>query len=406
MRGVRGRLAPWLFAIAYLTLPSTAGAQDRAPSPPAEPGSELQVYVMTMGQGDPIWERFGHNALGIRDARTNTNLVYNWGVFRFTEADFLPRFLRGEMRYSVEAYDAGLTVAYYQSVNRSVGIQELDLTPAQRVAVRDYVEWNAREENKYYRYDYFSDNCSTRVRDVLDRALGGALRRQFDTIPSGRTFRDDARRLTESDVLYTGIDIGLGTPSDRQMTQWEAMFVPMTFRDLLRSARVTAPDGARRPLVASEGVVFTATRTPEPAAPTNRQLPFLLIGSGIAALLFVVGVIAPTAGRSLAATWCALAGVLGLLILGLWTLTRHVWAYENVNLLYFNPLWFGVAWIVARRAAPGPRARRFLLICAGLAAVGVVLGALRWPQASEQVALLVLVPHAMVLATVWRRVRA
>ncbi|MBC7896798.1 MAG: DUF4105 domain-containing protein, partial [Cytophagaceae bacterium] len=350
-------------ALALGTLHLGAQAAPIAPAVTEVPGSELEIYVMTMGQGDPIWERFGHNALGIRDRATNTNVVYNWGVFRFADGDFLPRFIRGDTRYSVEGYDAALTVAYYESVNRGVEIQELDLTPAQKLAIREYVEWNAREENKYYRYDYFGDNCSTRVRDVIDRALAGTLRQQFDTIPSGLSFRDEARRLTEGDILYTGIDIGLGSPSDRQMSQWEAMFIPMTFRDLLRSVKVTGTDGAVRPLVSAERVVFKSTRMPEPATHADHQLAFLLIGCGIAGLFFVVGALIPAGGRTLAAAWCVIAGIFGVLLVGLWGFTRHVWAYENVNLLYFNPLWFGVAWLVARRAGLGSTARRFILLC-------------------------------------------
>ena len=396
-------LPPAAYLALVLLCALSAPTQAQPAAPAREPGSELEVYVMTMGQGDQIWERFGHNGLGIRDRNAGTNLVYNWGVFRFSEADFLPRFLRGEMRYSVEPYDADLTAAYYQSINRSVSVQELRLTPAQRVAIRDFVEWNAREENKYYRYDYFGDNCSTRVRDVVDKALGGALRSQFASRPSGRTFRDEARRLTEQDLLYTGIDIGLGSPSDREMTQWEAMFIPMRLRDDLREVRVAGPGGTTAPLVSSERVLISASRAGELAAPANHQLRDLLIGLAIAALIMALAQAAPAASRGAAATWCVVSGVLGVLLLGLWALTRHVWAYSNVNLLYFNPLWFVLAFMVARKVVPAANARRLAMLCAVLTVVGVVLGLLRWPQASEQVALLVLAPHAAVLTLLYKR---
>jgi hypothetical protein len=169
---------------------------------------------------------------------------------------------------------------------------------------------------------------------------------------------------------------------------------------------VVGADGTTRALVSSERVVFRSTREPEPAAPVNHQLAFLLVGCGIAALLFVVGALSPAGGRGVAAAWCVLAGILGILLVGLWGFTRHTWAYANVNLLYFNPFWFGIAWLVARRAALGPAGRRFVLFCAILAVLGVVLGALQWPQANEQVALLVLAPHALILATLWRRAHA
>lgn len=405
-RAVHPRHLSSIIGVALLALglaSSRAGSQSVTKD--AEPGSDLEIYVMTMGPGDAIWERFGHNALGIRDATANTDVVYNWGVFRFTEADFLPRFLRGEMRYSVEAYDARATVAGYESINRSVEVQELTLTPAQRLAIKRYVEWNALEENKYYHYDYFGDNCSTRVRDVLDRALGGALRQQFAATPSGMTFRDEARRLTDQDVLYTGIDIGLGSPSDREMSRFEAMFIPMRLRDALRELQVESPDGRAMALVAAERSEFMASRIAERSAPANYQVRYLLIGLAIAGVLFALGRVAPAWGRGAAAIWCATSGVLGLLLAGLWLLTSHVWAYQNVNLLFFNPIWFGLAVAAGRRRALGISERRVLLGVAGLAAMGLALGLAQRPQASEQVALLVLAPHALIFGMLLRRKR-
>ncbi len=390
----------WLVRVSAMVMLAVmpAHAQDSTVA-----GSALEIYLMTMGPGDAIWERFGHNGIGIRDRRAGTDLVYNWGVFDFTEADFLPRFIRGEMRYRVEPYDAGLTVEAYRSGNRSVQVQVLNLTPAQRLAVKSYVEWNALPENKYYRYDYFADNCSTRARDVLDRVLNGAIRAQFGTAPSGESFRDEARRLADADLLYTGIDIGLGRPSDREMTRFEAFFIPMRLRDGVREMQVPDESGLMRPLVASEQNLFVATRAAELQAPVNHQLRYLLVGLVIAAAMALAARLAPGAGRSVMAVWCAIAGVFGLLLIGLWGFTRHVWAYENVNLLHFNPLWFVVAVIAARAAAPAGWRRQLVIVSAALSIVGIVLGLVRWPQHGEQIALLVLAPHLWVASSLLRR---
>lgn len=376
---------------------SMAAQAPQAPPPVGSPGSELEVYVMTMGPGDQIWERFGHNALGIRDKVTGTDVVYNWGVFRWNDADFLPRFIKGSMRYSVEAYDAALTLNAYIQSNRSVAVQELNLTPQQKLAIRDFVEWNVLEANKYYQYDYFGDNCSTRVRDALNKALGGALRQRFGAEKSGRSFRYDARRLTEHDVLYTGIDIGLGSPADREMTRWEAEFIPMTLANDLRELRAT--DGG--PLVSAERVLFEASRPTELARPPNHQLRYLLIGLAIAAAIVALG--SGGAARALATSWSLVATLLGVLLIILWGFTQHTWAYKNVNLLYFHPLWLLVALWCAKKAPLSPNARRIVIAFAVLTAIGVCFGLLKWPQANEQVALLALAPHAAVMAHLLRR---
>jgi hypothetical protein len=368
-----------------------------------EKGAELEVYLMTMGPGDAIWERFGHNAIGIRDRVAGTDLVYNWGVFDFDDADFLPRFLRGEMRYRVEPYDAAMTVEFYRRSNRSVWIQELALTPAERVTLREFVEWNTLEANKYYRYDYFADNCSTRARDALDRALGGLLRGTLAGKGSGLSFRDEARRLADADLLYAGIDVGLGTPSDREMTAHEALFIPMRLREAVREVRRPDASGALGPLVASEREVFLASRGAELPAPRDRRWQFLLVGIALLALMATLARFSPRGERVVAVVWAGFVALVGLLLLMLWGFTRHTWAYANVNLLAFNPLWIAIAVLVARARPLDGRWRGFVAVVALLASTGVVLGVLQWPQRAEQVAALAILPHGWVLARLWRR---
>jgi len=376
--------------------PASAGVQAAA-------GEDLEIYVMTMGPGDQVWSRFGHNAIGIRDKTAGTDIVYNWGTFDFQQTNFLLRFVQGRMLYWVADGDAVLTQMAYDRDNRAVQIQELTLTPAQRVVVRDYIMWNMREENRFYRYDYFRDNCSTRVRDVLDLALGGALKGQFAGAPSGMSFRDEARRLMEPDPwIYTGIDVGLGSPSDREMTRWEAMFIPRRLRDLLREVKVPGAEGEAVPLVGSERTVVTTTRPPEPVTPPRHILRYLVLGGAIA-LAIVLGAMRGQmelrTARVIAITWCVFAGLIGLLLLGLWTATDHVWAYSNANLLFFHPLWFAVIPIVRRSRARLSGAANLLIgLCTLLAAIGLVLAVLGAPQATAQMAALAIPPIA---ATLW-----
>jgi hypothetical protein len=357
---------------------------------------------MTMGQGDHVWERFGHNALGIRDRALGTDVIYNWGTFSFDAPGFVPRFLTGRMRYWVQAEDAARALEAYQYWNRSIWIQELRLTPAQRVAARDFVEWNAREENKFYRYDYFGDNCSTRVRDALDRILGGALRAQFGQAPSGVTFRDETRRLTAGGFwTFLGIDLALGTPSDREMTRWEAMYVPGAVRDALREVRLRTDNGAQ-PLVASEQQVFAARRAPEPGRAPWPFARLLIVGLLIASALVVLSA---RGGRSggriasfLAGVWCLVSGLVGTILVLMWTATEHVWTHANANLLLLSPLWIVALWGI-RRARWWDRAAGRLVVwtLAALAAAALVVAGLGHPQRSELVVALALPLHVAVL---------
>ena len=145
--------------------PRNTGSQ--FPVPGSQAGTDLKIYLMTMGPGTQIWERFGHNAIRVVDASRGTDSIYNWGTFDFKQPHFLRRFMTGNTLYWMEGEDIGETLGT---------LQELDFTPAERLAVRDFITWNARPENLYYRYDYYLDNCSTRVRDILVRISGGQLK--------------------------------------------------------------------------------------------------------------------------------------------------------------------------------------------------------------------------------------
>lgn len=378
----------WLWALLALSLCLGVSANAQQ----AEPGSELQVYLMTMGQGDLVWERFGHNALGIRDASTGTDIVYNWGTFSFEQEGFLPRFLRGEMLYWMAPYDAVQTVMAYEQMNRSVTVQELNLTPAQRLEIKRFVEWNQRDENKFYRYDYYLDNCSTRVRDVIDRATGGAVRQVAESQMTKMTFRDHSLRLMDGMFWSrTGIDLGLGHPTDRRISSWEAMFIPMEVQRRLRDIVVTDGSGADLPLVSSEKVLFTSSRPPERMEASSQVGVFLLAGLAFAAVIVALGykIHGRLLSTGLVMLWSLVAGVVGLLLFLLWTVTQHSAAHANQNLFFVNPLWLGVA-LLAPLAPLARRTRDALLlmvrICVGLTVVGAVVALTPWGQPSGAIA--------------------
>ena len=196
--------------------------------PTGEPGSDLTVYLLTFGQGDAVWELFGHNAIWIKDHTHGTDLTYNWGMFDFNQPHFIERFLTGDTRYWMEAIDLEPMLQYYKQQNRSILAQELNLTPAQRLSLQQFVQLNAMPQNKFYRYDYYRDNCSTRLRDALDHALGGQLQTSTVSRPTSGTYRTHTQRLMQGNFpLYTGVTLALGQPADKPLSMWEEMFLPV-----------------------------------------------------------------------------------------------------------------------------------------------------------------------------------
>src|SRR5690606_39035189 len=154
-----------------------------------------------------------------------------------------------------------------------------NLTPEQKSALDTFVRWNALPENRRYTYDYFRDNCSTRVRDALDRVLDGRLSQVLRARAGPNTYRSEALRLTAADLpISTGIDIGLGAFASEPLTAWEEAFVPLRLRDHRREATVTAADGREVPLVLEERVLHESSRPADRAEPPARLAPSLVAG--------------------------------------------------------------------------------------------------------------------------------
>ena len=414
MRLYRAARAP-LRGILFVLLLLAAGplrAQGAVPGAEPEPGTELAVYLVTMGPGELVWERFGHNALWVHDPDAHTDIAYNYGMFDFGQPGFVRRFLMGRMTYWMEGFDANLMVAAYVQADRSVWAQELNLTPAERMALRDFLVWNARPENRYYRYDYYRDNCSTRLRDAIDRALGGALARASRPQLTGTTYRSHTNRLTAGALAaYTGINLALGQPGDRELSAWEEMFVPMRLRDHLRTTRIARADGTVVPLVRSEQHVFAARRPAPPDAPPDYLAGFAAAGILLGALLAWLGSRAGRGTRSVAfaaagSAWGLLVGVLGTIIAGLWALTDHTFTYANENVLQANPLSLLLA-AALLAALARPYARRWSLWLAAAVAALAALGALLQmlpglDQGNGEIVALLLPAHVGLAYGAWR----
>jgi hypothetical protein len=329
---------------------AAAAAPAAAQAAAADAGTELTVYHAVFDQGDAVWEKFGHNAIWIHDARTGTTTSYNYGMFSFDQVGFVPRLLRGDMLYSMGVRDADEELAAYAYYNRTVSTQRLNLTPAQRHALREFLEWNWLPANRDYLYDYFRDNCSTRVRDALDRVLGGAISDALTGMPTGTTFRRQSLRLTAASLpTVTGLLLGLGPPTDRPIDAWEESFIPMQLAEHLRAVQVPDGAGGVMPLVAEERVLFQADRAAAPPDMPNSVPAFLLAGCLAGAGLAGLGRYARHGRRAAfglavaLSLWGITVGFFGLILALIWAATNHVYSYGNLNLLQVNPLAFLLA---------------------------------------------------------------
>jgi hypothetical protein len=377
-----------LLACAALLSPLTA----LATAPP-------RIGVMTMQPGEVFFERFGHDAIVVVEPDTGEATSYNFGFFDPSEPDFLARFLRGEMMYHLVALPATQDLAQYRDAGRGVAIQWLDLEPAQARALADALAERARPENSRYRYDYFTANCATQVRDALDTAMGGALQSQLAGRSRGNTYRSEAVRLARpAPWMWLGFDLGLGPYADRALSRWEEAFVPMRLADSLREVR----NSEGRPLVLAEETLLPHRIAAEPADAPRRWWPWLLAGLAAAA-----GILAARPHPRLLAGFALplwlLCGLAGALLVFLWGFTAHQAGWANRNLFLLSPLCLLLlpgALALLRQRQPGRLFAPLLWSVAALAALGWVL---QWLSLQPQynlpwIALLLPVHVALALA--------
>lgn len=305
------------------------------------PGSNLEVSLITYGPGDTYWERFGHDAIELRDTVSGEAVTFNYGVFDFDESGFLLNFARGQMHYLMDAAPSDVDQHYYTEVGRSVTRQRLAFTAAQAADMRDFLLWNLQPQNARYDYDYYVRNCATRVRDALDKALGGTLKPQLEARPGGMTFRQQtARLMSQQPWLMLILDLGLGPYADQPLNAWQEAFLPMVLQQEIDHVTVNSAEGHPQPLVISEQLLSPNRLDAPPATAPDLRLPLALAGLIFAALLIAAYRFAPVVYALLGSLYLVLAGLVGVALLILWTLTTHHSAWGNANLLLFNPLAF------------------------------------------------------------------
>ncbi|MEO8335959.1 MAG: DUF4105 domain-containing protein, partial [bacterium] len=358
-----------------------------------------------------VFERFGHNALMFQDARTTQTIAYHWGLFSFGEPGFLLRFLTGDTKYWMGGVDAQALIESERRAGRPITLQRLNLTPAQALALRDYVRWNALDENKFYRYDYYRDNCSTRLRDALDHVIGGAIETQVGGTMTDLTYRRETVRLTDGDKpIQLGTDIALGRPADIPLTRWQSFFIPMRLRDAIREVKITGANGTPVPLVAEEQAVRlppTPAAVPELASAPELKWRYGALGLALATLvvfLRIMMVSRRSAAWGLAlfgSVWSLVGGLMGVILILAWVATKHVfWAY-NENLFMLSPLALFLVVLIPASVLRGNAVRATRMIAALVAGFGLIALCLAVIPGGEENGALVALILPVHLALAW-----
>ncbi|NND64017.1 MAG: DUF4105 domain-containing protein, partial [Flavobacteriaceae bacterium] len=175
----------------------------------------VEVSILTIGPGANLYDKFGHSAFRVADKNNGVDYVFNYGTYDFNTPNFYTKFAQGKLLYSLSVETFDNFYARYVAENRWVKEQKLNLTVDQEIEVFNFLKNNSLPENRKYKYDFFYDNCATKMRDVLVEVLGTKIKYQ-DSLPfEPKSFRE----LIQQNVYYNswgslGMDVGIGAVTD------------------------------------------------------------------------------------------------------------------------------------------------------------------------------------------------
>lgn len=291
-----------------------------------------QISVITCGNGTDIYSLFGHSAVRVYDPQQDFDVAFNYGTFDFSKPNFTLNFLRGKLLYqlSVSTYERFLQSYHYEQ--RSVKEQVLQLTFTEKQVIFDLLRENALPQNREYLYDFFFDNCTTRIRDLLSDALP-SLQYPAKKIKA-ITFRE---MLHENLNAYPwtrfGMDLILGQTTDRFTDVQEQMFLPAYFFDYLDQSRHA--DG---PVVAETHRVleYPDVSSDGPFITPVVFFSFLFLIELVALfLIYITG--DERFFRLYDKLWFGLMFLVFLIFTIMWLFTDHAVCSKNWNLLWTFP---------------------------------------------------------------------
>ncbi|HMI78938.1 MAG TPA: DUF4105 domain-containing protein [Ferruginibacter sp.] len=330
----------FIFNFSFLIL-NSAKAQDSA---------HLRISLLTCTPGEELYSTFGHSAYRVIDSSRAFNdqwrdVVYNYGTFNFDDEGFYLRFVRGKLLFYVSTEPFADFKWLYQATNRGITEQVLNLSAAEKISMQHFLNENIKEENKYYKYDFFLDNCTTRLRDILKKQHDSSFCIK-PVMPPGSRFRQAIHQYLDKNGKHwskLGIDILMGQPTDAVMTAEQMQFLPDNLMKSLDSSIV--------PIVISKQDLYSIR---EDNDKNSFSTPFFVF-SILLIVIVVLGFIKNRSGsyrivqgflQGFDGLFFFIAGTLGIIIILMWTATDHTMCKNNFNLLWAWPTHFIMAFFV------------------------------------------------------------
>jgi len=317
-----------------------------------------EITLLTASPGDELYSVFGHSAVRVKDPAQNMDLVFNYGTFDFDTPNFYLKFARGKLLYKLSVVPMEYFMAEYRFDGRAVFEQVLNLKQIEKQRMFNFLMVNSLPENAYYQYDFFYDNCATRIRDLADDILDlkwfeypgivpeylaeirSQLDYEFEYLPSFETFRS-LRDMLQPFLVFMpwstfGIDLALGLPADKVATVQDFMYLP----DEMLIAFALAQHSDGRPLVTEHRVLLQQTIHMTPAGFFTPDKIFWAVF-----ILAILSFFNRRTSRIFDLGFFSILGVTGVVILFLWFFTDHLTTKINLNILWAIPTHLYYIWV-------------------------------------------------------------
>lgn len=331
---------------------------------------EASISILTCNPGTETYSMYGHSAIRVNDPANRIDFVFNYGLFSFDSPHFFYRFAKGQTDYMMGGQRFSSWLPEYQEERRSVYEQILNLSPEGKSKLFQALIENAKPENRVYRYNFFVDNCATRVRDMIERNAGTPI--SFTDNHPTESYRDLIKQYHHSfRWIDFGIDLLVGEKADQSVSAYGQMFLPEYLMNQFSNAKVSI-DGKPTSLVTE-----TKTLLEYPNAKQNSDLPWPAIVFGLL-FVFIATISVRAYIQKKKVDWLdysllALTGLAGLII-GWFTLfSEHPAMSPNYNLLWAFPLniFFAVGWTKKEWRA---KSRNYFWLMGGLLVLSLVFG--------------------------------
>ena len=299
----------------------------------AQDSSHIRISLLTCTPGDELYSTFGHSAIRVTDTSSRSDIVFNYGTFNFDDPGFYIKFIRGKLLYFVSTTDFDSFQNEYQTTNRGITEQLLNLSATEKIALKDFLYNNAKEPNRYYQYDFFLDNCTTRIRDIIVKYKTNYPPLK-PVMPANTRFRQAIHAYLDNGGKYwskLGIDLLLGAPTDAVMTTNQTQFLPDNLMKALDSSN------QNRQLVVSTNQLY-------PFTATNNKQSFFTPMIVFSILFLAIQLISLSSNKKASSFLYGfdgllffLTGAIGILFVFMWTSTDHSMVKNNFNLIWAWP---------------------------------------------------------------------